>query len=63
MDLSPSNHCLGFGDENSCISIYGQTGNSEPGFNLFPRDTEFADHLPSYPHMAIGSYPPTPIWP
>ena len=53
MDISPSNHCLAIGDENSCISVYSQSSNSEPSFNLFPRETEFADHLPTFTTMAI----------
>ena len=53
MDISPSNHCLAIGDENSCISVYSQSANNEPAFNLFPRETEFADHLPTFTTMAI----------
>ena len=53
MDISPSNHCMAFGDEHSGISVYNQAGNNEPVFNLFPRETEFADHLLTYPHMSI----------
>ena len=53
MDISPSNHCLAFGDANSCISVYGETASTEPAFNLFPRDTEFADQLPTFPHVAL----------
>jgi len=53
MDISPSNHCLAFGDEHSGISVYSQAGNSEPVFNLCPRDTEFPDPQVTYPHMSI----------
>merc|ERR1719495_1250578 len=53
MDISPSNHCMAFGDEHSGISVYNQAGNNEPVFILFPRETEFADHLLTYPHMSI----------
>ena len=53
MDISLSNQCLAFGDENSGISVFSRAGVEQPVFNLCPRETEFADHLPTYPHMDI----------
>ena len=54
MDISLSNQCLGFGDENSTISVFSKADLVEqPVFNVCPRETEFADHLPSFPHMDI----------
>lgn len=53
MDISLSNNCLAFGDENSTISVFSKADLEAPVFNLCPRETEFADHLPSFPHMDI----------
>ena len=53
MDISLSNQCLAFGDENSGISVFTKAELEQPVFNLCPRETEFADHMPTYPHMDI----------
>ena len=55
MDTSLSNHCLAFGDENSGISVFNKVGLEQPVFNICPRETEFADPLPSFPHMDIDN--------
>ena len=55
MDISLSNNCLAFGDENSAISVFSKTGMEHPVFNMCPRETEFPDPLPSFPHMDIDN--------
>jgi len=52
-DVSPSNQSLAFGDDHSSISLFSNAGNTEPSFNIYPRETEFPHPLPSFPHMSI----------
>lgn len=52
-DISPTNNCIAFGDEHSNISLYCNSGDTEPAFNPYPRETEFPSPLPTYPHMRI----------
>jgi len=52
-DVSQTNHCLAFGDQNCGISLYTDAGNENPTFNLYSRDTEFPHPLPTFPHMRI----------
>jgi len=55
MDVSPSNHCLGFGDENNRLHIFSnQTDSEAPSFNLYPKETEFADATTTFPSMSIS---------
>jgi PAB-dependent poly(A)-specific ribonuclease subunit 2 len=53
MDISPSNQCVAFGDENSVVSLYSQSTNEDPRFNWSSKESEWADHLPTFPHMSI----------
>ena len=41
MDVSPSNQCLGFGDQNNVLHLYSSV--NEPILNPFAVETEFAD--------------------
>jgi len=53
LDVAQSNHCIGFGDENCGISLYTASGNENPTFNVYSRDTEFPHPLPTFPSMRI----------
>ncbi|XP_048478298.1 PAN2-PAN3 deadenylation complex catalytic subunit PAN2 [Plutella xylostella] len=54
MDVSSSSQALVFGDQAGHLHLFSPQHNTDPVFNTFSRETEFADQAPNHPFAGFN---------